>query len=194
MKKTIQLILLSIVIYIGYTGYSIWTYGEDNLDAQADAAVVLGAAQWNGSPSPVFEGRLKQGIELYKKEQVEYLIVTGGAGNGSRTSEGEAGKNYAVEQGVPEEAIIVEDKSLVTEENLKNTQVIIQEQNIQSVLLVSDTYHLKRAVGLAEDIGMAVEGVATRYSAYQSLETKLPFFFEEWMYYVADQFIQLFND
>ncbi|MCP3028179.1 YdcF family protein [Halobacillus sp. A5] len=194
MKKIIQLLIIILLIYVGYTGYSIWTYGQGNTEANADAAMVLGAAQWNGKPSPVFEGRLKQGIELYKEGQVDYLIVTGGASEGSVTSEGEAGRDYAIEWGIPKKDIIVEDKSMVTEENLSNAETLIEKEKITSILLVSDTFHLKRAVNLAEDKGMNAIGVPTKYSAYQSWETKIPFFMQEWLYYIADPFIQVFKD
>ncbi|MCP3031357.1 YdcF family protein [Halobacillus sp. A1] len=193
MKKLIKYIVILFIIYVAYTGYSIWTYGANNEDADADAAIILGAAQWNGTPSPVFEGRLKQGIELYKKGQVDFLIVTGGTIDSAEDSEGEVGKSYAMEQGVPEKDIIVEDKSLETEENLYNANTLIENRDIKSFLLVSDAFHLKRAVSIANERGMDAEGVATEYSAYESLETKLPFFFEEWAYYVGNQILKVFR-
>lgn len=61
MKKWIAIAFWLIISYVAFTGYSIWTYGEEQENLQAEAAVVLGAAQWNGNPSPVFEGRLKTG-------------------------------------------------------------------------------------------------------------------------------------
>ncbi|MFC7064079.1 YdcF family protein [Halobacillus seohaensis] len=189
MKRILRFIILTFLLYTAYTGYSVWTYGENNNNSVADAAIVLGAAQWNGSPSPVFEGRLKQGIELYKNGQVDQLIVTGGSGDGSKSSEGEVGKKYAVQKGIPEKDIIVEDQSLATYENLANTESLVKGRSIESFLLVSDAFHLKRAVSIAEELKMDVKAVATQYSAYQSMETKLPFFLQEWAYYLGDQLI-----
>ncbi|WP_173915677.1 YdcF family protein [Halobacillus sp. Marseille-Q1614] len=194
MKFVIRLAVIVILFYTIFTGYSIWTYGESGREDEADAAVVLGAAQWNGSPSPVFEGRLKQGIELYKNGQVDVLIMTGGAGHGSSLSEAEVGKQFAIKQGVPSDDIIVEDKSLETKENISNSVELIKIDNIESLLIVSDSFHLKRAVSIARNLGISAEGASTKYSAYQSLETKLPFFFEEWAYYMGYEVSRLFRD
>ena len=191
MKRLIKLVLLGMVIYGLYTGYSIWTYGEQPLTSEADAAIVLGAAQWNGEPSPVFEGRLKQGIELYEEGAVEYLILTGGKSEDAASSEAEVGKEYAMEKGIPEEDILYEDRSLVTEENLTNAKEVTEKNEIQSFLLVSDQFHLKRAVAMAENQGMDVKGVPTQYSAYESLETKVPFFLREWGYWLGHPITKL---
>ncbi|WP_082233426.1 YdcF family protein [Halobacillus massiliensis] len=193
MKIIIRLALFGLLFYVIFTGYSIWTYGEEGRTEEADAAVVLGAAQWNGSPSPVFEGRLKQAVELYENGQVDKIIMTGGAGKGSSLSEAEVGKNFAVEQGVPPERILVEDQSLQTKDNIRNTRKLIQSHNIQSILIVSDSFHLKRAVSIARENGISAEGVSTKYSAYQSIEKKLPFFFGEWAYYMGYQVKNLFK-
>ncbi|WP_226580428.1 YdcF family protein [Halobacillus litoralis] len=182
MKKFIKILLLICLIYGIYSGYTVWTFGEEQEIPKADAAIVLGAAQWNGKPSPVFEGRLKQGIELYKDGVVDYLIFTGGMSENAVSSEAEVGRIYAIEKGVPKEDIFYEDRSQVTEENLINAKEVTTQQGIDSYLIVSDRFHLKRAVAMAENQGMNVQGVPTKYSAYQSLETKLPFFFKEWAY------------
>ncbi|RDY70379.1 YdcF family protein, partial [Halobacillus trueperi] len=174
MKRFVQIILLLMISYALYTGYSVWTYGDEKV-SEADAAIVLGAAQWNGKPSPVFEGRLKQGIELYKEGHVEYLILTGGKSEQAASSEAEVGKGYAMEHGVNEEDILFEDQSLITEDNLSNAKEVSDEKGIRSFFIVSDQFHLKRAVAMAKHLGMKVEGVPTQYSAYKSMETKVPF-------------------
>ncbi|KHE72433.1 YdcF family protein [Halobacillus sp. BBL2006] len=193
MKRILQFVLIIAVVYALFTGYSLWTYGEEENIPEADAAIILGAAQWNGKPSPVFEGRLKQGIELYKEDKVDYLVFTGGMSKNAASSEAEVGKRYALERGIPKEDILLEDQSLVTEDNLVNAQEVAKDQGIDSYLLVSDQFHLKRAVGVAKSKGMNdVTGVPTKYSAYETLETKLPFFFREWAYLMAHQLTKLF--
>ncbi len=117
--------------------------------------------QWNGEPSPVFEGRLKQGIELYEEGVVEYLVLTGGKSENASSSEAKVGKDFAMENGIPEEDIMYEDLSLVTEENLSNAKEVTEKNGIHSYLLVSDQFHLKRAVAMAENLGMDVKGVPT---------------------------------
>ncbi|MYL49105.1 YdcF family protein [Halobacillus litoralis] len=190
MKRLIQIILLILLAYALYTGYSVWTYGDEKA-TDADAAIVLGAAQWNGKPSPVFEGRLKQGIELYKEGRVEYLILTGGKSEQAASSEAEVGKDYAMEHGVKEEDILFEDRSLITEDNLSNAKEVSHEKGIRSFLIVSDQFHLKRAVAMAKHLNMKVEGVPTQYSAYKSMETKVPFFLREWGYWMGQPVTKL---
>lgn len=172
------------VLFAFVSAYQVWTYGVDGGE-KADAAIVLGAAQWNGSPSPVFHGRIKEAIDLYEKGYVEYLIFTGGKNGDAAFSEAEVGKNTAMEAGVPEENILVEENSLMTEENLEEAKKIAKKKSFQNYFLVSDQYHLKRAVEMAEDIGIKAEGVPTQYSAYKTMETKAPFFLKEWVHYMG---------
>ncbi|MBH0230952.1 YdcF family protein [Halobacillus yeomjeoni] len=193
MKRILKILLLILLIYSVYTGYSLWTYGADDHIPEADAAIVLGAAQWNGKPSPVFEGRLKQGIELYKNDKVDYLVFTGGMSENAASSEAEVGMNYALDQGVPKEDILIESQSAVTVDNLINAKKVADDKGIDSYLLVSDQFHLKRAVGMAEDQGMDVTGVPTAYSAYETMETKMPFFVREWLYMMMHQLTHLFE-
>ncbi|WP_079478247.1 YdcF family protein [Halobacillus salinus] len=194
MKSLVRLIILVGFVYAFYTGYSIWTYGNGEAVPEADAAIVLGAAQWNGHPSPVFEGRLKQGIELYKEDMVDYLVFTGGASENAVSSEANVGMKYAMDNGVPKDDILIEDKSLVTRDNVINAKEIADDRGIESYLLVSDQFHLKRAVYLARSQGMSVEGVPTDYSAYESLETKIPFFLREWAVLMGQQVTDVFSN
>ncbi|MGP4068894.1 YdcF family protein [Halobacillus sp. B29] len=193
MRRILKIISILIVVYALYTGYSLWTYGEEENIPDADAAIVLGAAQWNGEPSPVFKGRLKQALELYKEDKVDYLIFTGGGSQEAASSEAEVGKEYAVRNGIPNEAILIEKHSLVTEENLINAKKVAARKGIDSYLLVSDQFHLKRAAGEAENQGMDVTGVPTQYSAYETLKTKIPFFLREWAYLMVYQITSLFS-
>ncbi|KGX92889.1 multidrug MFS transporter [Pontibacillus halophilus JSM 076056 = DSM 19796] len=186
-KKIFRLIVLLVVLYVGYTGYSIWTFEGEHPPEDTEAAVVLGAAAYYNKPSPVFEERIKQGIKLYEEGNVDKLIFTGGKGKGAEYAESEVAKMYAINNGVPEEDILIENTSGVTQENLENAYQIGQEQEIDTYTLVSDPLHMKRAILMAKQIGMEVKASPTETSAYQSLETKLPFFFKEWAYYMGYQ-------
>lgn len=183
MKRIIQLLIMIAVVFAAVSAWQVWTYGVEG-EKKVDAAIVLGAAQWGGKPSPVFEGRIREAVDLYEEGQVDYLIFTGGKSEKAEFSEAEVGKGRAMEAGVPEEDILLEESSLETKENLSESKKILKEKSITSFYLVSDRFHLKRATAMAKDMGIDAEGVPTEYSAYQSLETKLPFFFEEWLHYM----------
>src|SRR5512138_2994351 len=83
-----------LVIWLGTVGLII-AAGARPVIAHADAIVVLGAAQYNGRPSPVLRARLDRGIELFRRGLARRLVVTGGVGRGDTTSEGEVARRYA---------------------------------------------------------------------------------------------------
>ena len=89
---------------------AIWAQGQRDEQRPADAIVVLGAAQYDGRPSPIFAARLDHAIELYRAGVAPRLVVTGGKADGDRTTEAAAARAYAIARGVPAEAILVEDQ------------------------------------------------------------------------------------
>ncbi|MGM9927306.1 MAG: YdcF family protein [Bacillus sp. (in: firmicutes)] len=181
------------VLFIGlsglllYTGLSVYTFSLENKEVKSDAAIVLGAAAWNGKPSPVLQERLNHAIDLYKNGTVEYLIFTGGTATGEVKSEARASMEYAIEQGVDPDYIIIEEKSVITKENLEYAIEAVEEQHydFDAYILVSDPLHMKRAVLLAQELDLNVYSSPTQTSAYQTFETKWPFFLKEWMYYTG---------
>ncbi|KAB8142738.1 YdcF family protein [Chloroflexia bacterium SDU3-3] len=121
---------------------------------QANVAVVLGAAQWNGSPSPVLRARLDRALDLYQRRTVSAIILTGGVGKGDTTSEAAAGREYLLSRGVEPGALFAEETGTTTLESLTNAAQIIREQGMPSVLLVSDGYHMLRSLKIAHDLGL----------------------------------------
>lgn len=194
LKRLVKLVLLILIAYVAYTGYSIWTYESDDLPNRADAAIVLGAAAWHDDPSPVLKERLKHAIQLYKDNLVSNLIFTGGRGDGAKYAESEVAETYALEQGVPKEDIFIETASKITEENLDYAKEIGEKQGFSSYIIVSDSLHLKRAMLMAEQDGIQAYASPTETSAYQSFDTRFPFFLREWAFYLGyqlDQYVEI---
>ena len=187
MVKFVKMIGIVVIGFLLHTGLSVYTFSLENEEDQSDAAIVLGAAAWNGKPSPVLKERINHAIQLYKEEKVDYIIFTGGTAEGEVKSEALTSKEYAIEQGVDEEYIIIEEKSMVTKENLEFALEAVEKQgyDFDSYILVSDPLHMKRSVFLAEELNITVHSSPTQTSAFQSAETKLPFFFREWAYYTG---------
>jgi uncharacterized SAM-binding protein YcdF (DUF218 family) len=124
-------------------------------DAQpADAIVVLGASQWNGKPSPVFAARLDTAYDLYENKFSEKIVLTGGIGKGEEVSEARSGKNYLKERGLQEDKMFMEEKGRTSKESLDEVTHIMREQNISSVILVSDGFHMMRLKKMADDLGI----------------------------------------
>lgn len=125
---------------------------------QADIIVVLGAAEYNGRPSPVLRARLDHAYELYRKRLAMWILTTGGAGGDRRFTEGHVGRNYLVSRGVPAEAIVVEGEGDSTVSTVLAVSEIMRRMGLNSAILVSDGYHIFRAKRILEHEGMAVYG------------------------------------
>ena len=195
-RKSIHKILIVfaalIVIYIGKNIYDIWSFSTVDQKCRADVAVILGAAVYDDEPSPVYRERINHGITLYNEGYVDRIIVTGGAPEGSEVSEAEVAKLYLLEQGIPEAAVLTENTSTITQENLENSRVIMDENNYETAIIVSDPLHMKRAMLLAEDAGIKAYSSPTPSTRYVSLSTKIPFLARETFYYIGYQWYRLF--
>lgn len=190
LKRIVLLIILAITVYVSYVAIDIYSYGQIRESEHADAAIVLGAAVWGDSPSPVFEERIKHGIYLYENDFVKKLIFTGGKGEGSELSESSIARDYAVVRGVAKEDIFIEEKSKITEENIYFAKEITDINKIESVLLVSDPLHMKRSMKIAKDYGLDAYPSPTPTTKYTKLKTKLPFLFREVFYYVGYKIVK----
>jgi uncharacterized SAM-binding protein YcdF (DUF218 family) len=153
---------------------------------QVGAALVLGAAQWNGNPSPVLRARLDHALDLYRRGQVRQIILTGGVGAGDTTSEAAAGKQYLVDHGMTADALLLEDQGTTTWESLRNAVPLARANRIGAVLLVSDPFHMLRSIKMARDLGLIAYGSPTRSSpiAAGSAEEARYILREAWAYMV----------
>lgn len=131
---------------LGYAALFGWVWRESRLDqrAPADAIVVLGAAQYNGRPSPVLKARLDHALELYRAGLASVIVVTGGIGTGDRVSEASVGHRYLRTRQVPDSAIIVRPDGRTTEESIHSVAEWMHERELARVLLVSDPFHMAR--------------------------------------------------
>ncbi|MBB6099595.1 uncharacterized SAM-binding protein YcdF (DUF218 family) [Deinobacterium chartae] len=112
--------------------------------------LVLGAAQYNGRPSPLFKNRLDHALKLYRAGGVNRVVVAGGVGTGDRFSEGAVGREYLIRKGIPAARVKAETRSRSTLQNLKNARALLEGP----VTLVTDEVHAPRALALAQAIGL----------------------------------------
>lgn len=127
---------------------------DDDDTRQADVVVVLGAAQFDGTPSPVFANRLDHAYELWSEDLADLIITTGANQEGDRFTEGFSGYLYLREQGVPDEAIVTVVDGTDTWEQLTATHTQMTARGLESALLVSDGYHNYRLREIADEIGI----------------------------------------
>ncbi len=156
--------ILGGVLAIGYTTYRIWDLGGRDDARPADAIVVLGAAQYDGRPSPVFEARLRHAVDLYHAGIAPVFVVTGGKLPGDRTTEAAAARTYALANGVPDRAILVEDAGRTTLESLRSVAGLLREHDLTTAVFVSDRTHMLRVLRIATDIGVDAYGSPTTTS------------------------------
>ncbi|RMG71688.1 MAG: YdcF family protein [Chloroflexi bacterium] len=164
--------------------WQIYSFPLTSAPASADAAIVLGAAVWNGQPSPVFEERIKHSIFLFQSGQVEYLIFTGGFGKHDTIAESEAARAYAINEGVPSDNILIETNSHTTYENLYESCKLMSNANMQKAIIVSDPLHMKRAMRIALDIGIDAQPSPTPTTRYQTWRSKSGSLVYELFFYV----------
>ena len=156
--------VLAGVAVLGYTVFRIWSQGEIDERRPADAIVVLGAAQFDGRPSPVFAARLDHAVALYHEGIAPILVVTGGKAAGDRTTEAAVARAYAVARGVPASAILAEDRGRTTLESLEAVGAIFRAHALRSAVFVSDRSHMLRVLRIASDQGMTAWGSPTTTS------------------------------
>ena len=172
---------------------SIVQYGKQDGKTNCDAAIVLGAATTDGVVSPVYRERIHHGIWLYENGYVDYLVMTGGVGKGNEISDACAAKQYAVEKGVPEQAILIEEKSTITEENMEYAKELMDAYSLDTAIIVSDPLHMKRAMLMAQDYGINACSSPTPTTMYRSAKTKVPFLAREVFFYIGYLIVRVFR-
>jgi uncharacterized SAM-binding protein YcdF (DUF218 family) len=146
----------------------------------ASAIVVLGAAQYDGRPSPVLKARLDHALSLWERRLAPHLLLTGGMGDGDTTSEAAVGRRYAVRHGVPDSVIFVETQGRTTNESLKRVAAMMSGQPTREVILVSDPFHMLRLTILARRFGLVPYSSPTRTSPISASTT------ESWRYALSE--------
>lgn len=167
MRVVARLLLAGLVAgtaLAGYVAYRILEQGGRDDRAPADAIVVMGAAQYDGRPSPVFAARLDHAIALYHQGIAPRLIVTGGKREGDRTTEAASARLYAIRREVPDDAILVEDQSRTTLQSIRLVAALMRERGLESAVFVSDPSHMLRVLRMASDEGISAQGSPTRTS------------------------------
>jgi len=175
-------VLLGAVAGFVFVAWQIASYGVPD-GSRADAAIVLGAAAWGYKPSPVYRERINEAIALYRAGRVRYLVFTGGTPESGYPAEGEVGRKFAIEHGVPAGAVLFETSSRTTWRNLANARDLLAPLGIRNVLLVSDPFHMRRAMAMASRLGLQAAPAPTSSSRFQSLATRGEFLWREtWLY------------
>ncbi len=173
-------VLVSVLIVAGVVIGILRTARVDDR-SPADAIVVLGAAQYDGKPSPVLQARLDHAAELYRAGVAPRIVTIGGGQSGDVTTEGDAGRDYLAGIGIGDsalESVGVGDDTLAS---MRAARDDLAARDWNSVVLVTDPWHAARARLIADDLGLTTqvsavrqgpsvrEGVETRYVTRETL-------------------------
>ena len=183
----VALVLLIVLTALGASAMTVWRAAHDD-DAsrvdRADIIIVLGAAQYGGTPSPVFQGRLDHAVLLFRQGRADIVMVVGGKAPGDSTTEAQAGMDYLVSQGVPADAAVAEAVGRTTYESLAGAAKYMLGHGMETAFLVSDPWHNARITRMASDLGIRGYASATWTSAATSEDTRFTGYARETLAYV----------
>jgi uncharacterized SAM-binding protein YcdF (DUF218 family) len=155
---------LASIAYYGVTLYQVHSTGTSDQTRPVDAIVVMGAAQYDGRPSPQLAARLDHALELWSQGVAPVMVVTGGNQPGDRFTEAEASANYLIAHGVPADAILQETHGHSSYASLDGVATLLREHDLFRVLLVSDPFHSLRSRLIAQELGLVAYVSPTRTS------------------------------
>lgn len=158
-------------VLIGYyviSLFQVYSAGRTDESQSVDAIVVMGAAQYDGRPSPQLAARLDHVVELWPEGLAPVVVVTGGQQPGDRFTEAEASANYLIDRGVPDSVILREDQGATSFQSIERVAALLDTEDDSddehSVLIVTDPYHTLRSILIAEEMGLTAFGSPTQSS------------------------------
>lgn len=147
-------LVAGLVLYVAVTFVQVWNASTQSHEDPTEAIIVLGAAQYDGIPSPALRARLDHAIELYDAGVSRTIVVTGGNQPGDRFTEAAASFAYLRRQGVPEADILREEQGSNTWEQLAAATRFLRDRGVTAAVLVSDDYHAYRLDRIADELGL----------------------------------------
>ena len=159
----LTVVLLS-AAYLGAVFVEVWRFGREDQARPVDAIVVMGAAQWDGTPSPVLQARLDHALDLYRRGLAPLVVVTGGKQPADRFTEAAVSARFLRDHGVPVGAIVQETQGRTSWQELQAIVPLLRDRGLRRALLVSDPYHQRRIIGMARELGLQAYSSPTRTS------------------------------
>jgi uncharacterized SAM-binding protein YcdF (DUF218 family) len=153
-RRLISLIIIVALIGPAYGASQVWRAANNPVVRQADVIVVLGAAQLNGKPGDALEARLVEAKRIYDLGYAPTIITVGAGAPGDRTTEAASGKYWLRKNGIPAKAITAIEEGRDTLVSTKAYSAVMKKRYVSDVIIVTDPYHCKRAMAMANDQGI----------------------------------------
>jgi len=178
--RLLRLVLVALALVVGYlavTAVQVWLTSRHSEARAEQAAVVMGAAQYDGLPSPDLAGRLQEADDLWRRRLAPLIVVTGYKEPGDQFTEAEASERWLVSRGVPADAV-VEVGGDDSWANLSDAAAALHARRLDRVLIVTDGFHEDRSLAIATDVGLRAWPVPTTFSPITGWST-VPYFAKE---------------
>ena len=160
LRRLFGLLVVAVLVVVGGTATGIWWTARQDDRTRSDAIVVLGASQFDGRPSSVFEARLEHAKTLYDDGVAPHVVTVGGSAPGDRFTEAQAGADYLAGRDVPDVLPVGEGRD--TLQSLQALQRAMAEHGWHSAVLVTDPWHSMRSRRMASDLGIDAVTSPTR--------------------------------
>lgn len=153
--RVVVSLFLATFVYYAVSVIQVYATGRSDQARPVDAIVVMGAAQYDGRPSPQLAARLDHVVTLYAEGLAPVVVVTGGKQPEDRFTEAEASRDYLVERGIPSDSILMESEGRTTYESLQGVADLLEARGLSRVLVVTDPFHSLRSRMIAEHVGLS---------------------------------------
>jgi len=179
LKLVASTILALLLLWAGWMG-AVLLWSELDLARPAESIVVLGAAQYDGHPSPVLRARLDHAVDLWNQRMAHVMILTGGTGFGDTTSEAAVSRGYVRKRGVPDGSILLENEGRTTRESMQAVARMLQDRKFNTAIVVSDPFHMLRLWIISRRFGFTPYTSPTRTSPISPNRS------ERWKYMLSE--------
>lgn len=173
-----------IIVLLAVIQINIITAPRKQTPKQSDAIIVLGCSLWGDQPSPLLVYRLERALDLYRQGYGSKIIVSGSQGPDEWVTEAFAMKKYLVENGVPAEIVLKEENSFSTYENLLFSKEIMDQEGLESAVVVTNNFHLHRSLMIADRLNITISGGAAKN--YPNLALNIKYHLREVVAYIKD--------
>jgi uncharacterized SAM-binding protein YcdF (DUF218 family) len=170
-------LLIAVVLYLGVTAWQVWRTGQQYAPVAAGAIVVMGAAQYDGVPSPDLKARLDQAALLWHQHYSSTIVVTGSKEPNDVYTESLAGKSYLERAGIPA-ADVLQAGGRNSWENLSDAAAVLVPRGDTNVLVVTDKFHVARSMAIASSVGLTPHPTPTQTSPIHGFAA-IPYYAKE---------------
>ncbi len=175
--RVVSVVVAAVLVYLAVTAVQVWMTGQRYQPRPAGAIVVMGAAQYNGVPSPDLAARLDQAVILWRQHYANDIMVTGSKETGDRYTEAQASARYLITAGIPRRDIL-EAGGSDSWENLAQAAPALLARGDQTVLVVTDPFHEARSMAIASSVGLTPYPTPAQSSPIKGVAT-VPYYAKE---------------